>query len=166
MLNPTHEPIDGIVLNETPHRNKVIPYRAGASYNHGGIVDSVELLVVPAVRIEDLFARPDTKTGKIRVQARVHNAGQREAAAQFEFTVAPAASGETLQRIVLDRNLPPGDTLVETELHVAQPRRWELNEPYLYRVTVRVRERKAPRSTSAPSVAASATSRSRTATSA
>lgn len=139
VLNPTNEPIDGIVLSETPHRNKVIPYRAGASYNHGGIVDSVELLVVPSFRIDDLFARPDTKTGKIRVQARVHHAGQREAAAQFEFSVAPAASGETLERMVLERNLPPGDTLVETELHVAQPRLWELNEPHLYRVTARVR---------------------------
>jgi len=138
VLNPTNEPIDGIVLSETPHRNKVIPYRAGASYNHGGIVDSVELLVVPAVRIDDLFARPDTKTGKIRVQARVHNGGQHEAAAQFEFSVAPAASGETLQRIVLDRNLPSGESLVETELHVAQPRLWDLNEPNLYRVTTRV----------------------------
>ncbi|MBM3888432.1 MAG: glycoside hydrolase family 2, partial [Verrucomicrobia bacterium] len=63
VLNPTNEPIDGIVLGETPHRNKVIPYRAGASYNHGGIVDSVEFLVVPVVRVEDLFARPDTATG-------------------------------------------------------------------------------------------------------
>ena len=57
VLNPTNEPIDGIVLSETPHRNKVIPYRAGASYNHGGIVDSVELLVVPPIRFDDLFAR-------------------------------------------------------------------------------------------------------------
>ena len=63
-----------------------------------------------------------------------------EAAVQIEFTVAPANSGETLERIVLDRNLPSGDTLVETELHVAQPRLWELNEPNLYRVTVRVDE--------------------------
>ncbi|MDY0165251.1 MAG: glycoside hydrolase family 2 TIM barrel-domain containing protein [Thermoguttaceae bacterium] len=144
VLNPTNEPIDGIVLSETPHRNKVIPYRAGASYNHGGIVDSVELLVVPSIRIDDLFARPDTKTGNIRVQARVRNADQRDAAAQIEFTVAPAASGETLQGIVLDQHLPPGDTLVETELHVTQPRLWDLNEPNLYRVTARVRESGSP----------------------
>jgi hypothetical protein len=26
VLNPTHEPIDGIVLSETPHRNKALPY--------------------------------------------------------------------------------------------------------------------------------------------
>lgn len=138
VLNPTHQRIDGIVLSETPHRNKVIPYRAGASYNHGGIVDSVELLVVPPVRIEDLFARPEAKSGKIRVQVKARNAGKREASSQFEFTVAPAASGETLQRIVLDRKLPPGDTFVETELYVGQPRLWDLNEPNLYRVTARV----------------------------
>ena len=56
VLNPTHEPIDGVVLNQTPHRNKVIPYHAGASYNHGGIVDSVELLIVPHVRIDGVTA--------------------------------------------------------------------------------------------------------------
>ena len=98
VLNPTHETIDGIVLNETPHRNKVIPYGAGASYNHGGIVDSVELLVVPLVRIDDLFARPETSTGRIRVQVKMHNGGQGAAAAQLQLTVAPAASGETLQQ--------------------------------------------------------------------
>lgn len=144
VLNPANEPIDGIVLNETPHRNKVIPYRAGGSYNHGGIVDSVELLVVPAVRIEDVFSRPDTATGKVRVRAQVRNAARSERAVQLEFAVAPAPSGETLQRIVLDRKLSPGDMLIETELHVIAPRRWEPSEPNLYRVTARVQEKDRP----------------------
>ena len=55
VLNPTNSPIDGIVLGETPHRNKVMPYSAGGSYNQGGIVDSVELLVVPALYVTDLL---------------------------------------------------------------------------------------------------------------
>lgn len=141
VLNPTHEPIDGIVLNETPHRNKVIPYHAGASYNHGGIVDSVELLVVPAVRIENLFVRPDMATGRIRVQANLRNAAEREANAWLELAVAPGASGETLDATMTERNLPHGDSLVEAELRVINPRLWELSEPNLYRVTARVRER-------------------------
>jgi len=29
VLNPTHQPIDGIVLNEIPHRNKALPYTSG-----------------------------------------------------------------------------------------------------------------------------------------
>ncbi|MCA9433457.1 MAG: glycoside hydrolase family 2, partial [Candidatus Omnitrophica bacterium] len=49
VLNPTDTSIDGIVLSETPHRNKVNAYTAGSSYNHGGIVAPVRLLVVPAV---------------------------------------------------------------------------------------------------------------------
>jgi len=144
VLNPTNEPIDGIVLGQTPHRNKVIPYRAGASYNHGGIVDSVELLVVPPVRIEDVFARPEAKTGKIRLQVMVHNAGLEAADSRLQFAVAPAASGETLQQVVLDRNLPPGRSTVETELCVSEPRLWELNEPNLYRVTARVQQKGRP----------------------
>lgn len=140
VLNPTHESIDGIVLNETPHRNKVIPYRAGASYNHGGIVDSVELAVVPAVYVEDLFVRPEVKTGRIRAEARVRNAAERETSVRLEFTAAPSASGETLDAAIVDRSVPPGDSLVAVDLHVDNPRRWDLNEPNLYRVTVRVCE--------------------------
>ena len=35
VLNPTHEPIDGIVLNETPHRNKALPYSSGQRLGPG-----------------------------------------------------------------------------------------------------------------------------------
>lgn len=143
VLNPTHEPIDGIVLNETPHRNKVIPYHAGASFNHGGIVDSVELLVVPAVRIEDVFARPDVATGQIRLQVTVRNSAPQETVGRMEFTVALAAGGETLRRTKLTRTFSPGDTLVETSLHLGEPRLWDLNEPNLYRVTARVTDEQA-----------------------
>jgi hypothetical protein len=138
VLNPTHQPIDGIVLRQTPHRNKEIPYRAGASYNHGGIVDSVELLVTPPVRIEDLFVRADAKTGDVRIQANVRNAGGVPAKGYIEFTIAPAASGETISIDHLRRELPPGDTLVETQLRVDDPQLWALNKPFLYRVTARV----------------------------
>ncbi len=138
VLNPTHESIDGIVLNQTPHRNKVIPYSAGGSYNHGGIVDSVELLVVPAVRVEDLFVRPEMETGVLRIQANVRNAQNAPVRGSIEFMVAPATSGETLAVIRLPREVPPGDTLIEAHLQVGNPRLWELNDPYLYRVTARV----------------------------
>ncbi len=144
VLNPTHEPIDGIVLNQTPHRNKAVPYHAGASYNHGGILDSVELLVVPAVRIEDLFVRPDMETGSIRVRVNLRNATEREANVRLEFTVAPAAAGETLSAASVERNVAPGDSLVEVDLRVTNPRRWELNEPNLYRVTARVQRKDGP----------------------
>lgn len=139
VLNPTDEPVDGIVLNQTPHANKGIPCTAGASCNHGGIVDSVEIVVVPAVWIEDFFVRPDPKTGAIAVCVNVRNTRDGPARVRLELAVAPAANGETLGIAREDDELPSGDTLLEKRLQVEAPRLWELNDPYLYRVTARVR---------------------------
>ena len=138
VLNPTNERIDGIVLAETPHRNKTAPYSPGSDFNYGGITDSVELLLVPPVRVEDLFVQPDTRTGVLLVQAQVRNAGAGPAEGRLAVTAAPAASGETLAVQELDRQWPPGDTSVEVRLPLANPRLWDLNDPFLYRVTARV----------------------------
>ena len=108
VLNPTHQPIDGIVLNQTPHQARCLPYRAGGAYNCGGITDSVELLLAPALRVEDLYAAPDPKTGLIRIEANVRNTSPDTARARIEFTVAPAASGETLRVIALGAGVRAG----------------------------------------------------------
>ena len=146
VLNPTNQPIDGIKLSETAHTAKSAEaWVPGRGPNWGGITDSVELIVAPAVRVEDLFVRPDPKTGIIRVQANLRNAGkQRRFGGRIVLCVSPATSGETLNALQLDRELPPGDTLIETELKVENPRLWELNDPYLYRVTVRVSAASSP----------------------
>ena len=59
VLNPTYQPIDGIALKDTPSGAKQYPFTSNALYNTGGIIGDVELLVVPAVRISDLFVVPD-----------------------------------------------------------------------------------------------------------
>ena len=139
VLNPTSVPIDGITLAETAHTAKSPgSWLPGRGANWGGITDSVQWIVAPAVRVEDLFVRPDPKSGRIRVQANLRNAGKQAVAGRIVLCVSPATSGETLHAWSLDRELPPGDTLVEAELNVASPRLWELNDPYLYRVTARV----------------------------
>jgi hypothetical protein len=138
VLNPANEPIDGIKLSETAHTAKTIPWTPGRGGNWGGIADSAELIVAPAVRVEDLFVRPDPKTGQIRVQANLRNAGKQAAAGRILLSVAPANGGETLNVAQIERELPTGDTLLEAMLKVDNPRLWELNDPNLYRVTVRV----------------------------
>lgn len=138
VLNPTHQPIDGIVLNETPHRNKTLPYQVGNAWDQGGIWDSVELLLVPAVRVEDLFVRPDWKSGDIRLQLNVRNAGAKAVQGKVQLSVAPAATGETLVITNFARELQAGDTLIETVVRVEKPRLWNLDDPFLYRVTARV----------------------------
>jgi len=137
VLNPTLQPIDGMTMGQTPHQARVIPYSAGAAYNCGGITDSVELMLTPAVRVEDLYASPDPQSGTIRIKANLRHAGPRALHQRLEFAVAPAASGETLEAVILDRDLPPGDTLITAELKVSQPHLWDLHDPYLYRVTLR-----------------------------
>ncbi|MBM4095072.1 MAG: hypothetical protein FJ276_37535, partial [Planctomycetes bacterium] len=83
VLNPNNERIDGIVLAETCHYAKSEPFRPGLTFNPGGIVDSVELLATPAVRVEDLAVRPDWKTGVIEVQANIRNASPATIAARI-----------------------------------------------------------------------------------
>ena len=140
VLNPTNEPIDGIRLVETARRCKVIPYRAGAGFNHGGITDSVELLCVAAVRVEDLFvtAYPEQTKGTIHIRAVVHNAAAEAKNGSVDFTLSSARGGETTASIHLEREFPAGSTPVEADLTIDNPRLWELNDPYLYRVTARV----------------------------
>ena len=130
VLNPTHKPIDGITLYQTPRQAKETPYRAGSAFNHGGIMDSVELLVAPPVRVEDLYVRPDPKTGIIRIKANIRNAAKKSAQGRIEFTVAPAASGPALAYSTVKRDLPVGDTLVEGQLKVENPRLWDIDDPF------------------------------------
>lgn len=135
VLNPTHERIDGITLSETPHRNKALPYTAGSAWNQGGIVDSVELILCPQVRIEDVFATC-ALDGNLHVDATLHNAGS-EALARVHLSVALAPSGETIATSGLAQVLSPGRTSVPLSLRIPDVRLWELAEPNLYRVTVR-----------------------------
>ncbi|MBM3238879.1 hypothetical protein FJZ31_21520 [Candidatus Poribacteria bacterium] len=139
VLNPTNEPINGITLKQTPHRNKVVPYVTGGSYNHGGIMQSVELLYVPPVRISDIFARPEVDSGIIRLQAKVRNDTGAVARGSLTMSVAHAAGGNAIETVSLKNDCAPGDSFHEMEMRIAEPRLWSVDDPYLYRVTVHLR---------------------------
>jgi len=138
VLNPTKEGIDGIALFSTPRSCKNYPVTPGQSYNVGGIVDSVELLATPVVRAENIYAKPDWKTGVIDLEVNVRNAASKPVKGSVRFSVAPAQNGETLDAVLLTPELPPGDTLVRARLRVPQHRLWSLEDPFLYRVTAAV----------------------------
>jgi hypothetical protein len=137
VLNPIEEPIDGIRLAETPHRNKRNrDYQPGASLNHGGIMLPIDLLTVPAVRIADVFARPDIATGEIRLTITIRNDEGAPAAGRLMASAGPASTGEVLDTASLDAEFIPGETLHELSLSIAQPRFWSLDDPHLYSVAV------------------------------
>lgn len=138
VLNPRHEPIDGIALGETPHRCKCDPYIAGGAFNHGGITAPVQLVLAPPIRLEDLWVRADADSGKVRVQARAQNDEAHTVSATIEFSLASPGESVTLTNHGGEYSLAPGENVVEAELAVDDPQLWQLNEPNLYRVSCRL----------------------------
>ena len=137
VLNPTSEPIDGIVLSQVPHRNKLpsglIP---GSSYNYGGIVQKVEFLVLPAVRIADIFPQPNIYTGEMKLSITVRNDLDSKANGELLVDIAPDKGGEIVARKSLKGDFPPGESHFEVSLYVPNPRLWSLEDPFLYRINV------------------------------
>ncbi len=139
VLNPKAEAIDGIVLGETPHRNKVPSgIGVGGSYNSGGITEPVEVFWTPPVRIDDVYVRPDWQTGKVKVQATLTNTGANSADARIEFSIVPAFANEPVASLTLQHEVPAGTAPVLCEMTVNHPRLWQLDDPSLYRLTTRV----------------------------
>ncbi|MGB2754844.1 MAG: glycoside hydrolase family 2 TIM barrel-domain containing protein [Phycisphaerae bacterium] len=138
VLNPTYESIDGISLHNAPVGRRQYPKPVDNAYNTGGIIDSVELLLAPAVRIEDLQVIPDWKTGEVRIRMQVRSTLEKPVSGHIRLIVAPAVGGASVVEGGCEQELAVGDTLVETRLRVPHHRLWELNDPYLYRVTASV----------------------------
>ena len=139
VLNPSNEPIDGIVLKEVPHRNKVIPYTVGSSFNQGGIIAPVSLCVVPVVRLTDVFARPDPKSGSVSLRISLQNDTNQPVCCRLTASIGPAMS-QVLAESSRDgeTEVMPGSSVTEVALHVARPRMWSPDDPHLYRVNIRL----------------------------
>jgi hypothetical protein len=136
VLNPKAEPIDGIVLAETGHRNKVPSgIGVGGSYNSGGITEPVEMVWTPVIRIEDVYVRPDWKTGQLRAQVTVLNMGPEPAHGQIQLAIAPALESTPVATVRRNQEFPVGSRQLECELNVPNHRLWQLDDPYLYRLT-------------------------------
>ncbi len=135
VLNPGNEPIDGLVLGEIPHRNKRVPHQPGSSYNYGGILLPVEMLIVPAVRIADVFAQPDWRTGEVQLAITVRNDTDDTVHGRLEAAIAPQLSGDTQATASLEADFPPGESLRAIRLGIEQPQLWSLGDPWLYLLT-------------------------------
>lgn len=138
VLNPTHERIDGIVLNETPHRHKLLPFSPGAFYNHGGIQAPVELLSVPAMRITDIHVVPDLDASVLRVTVTVRNDTGKTIEGALGISIAPDKTSDVLITAALDARWTCGEYARVLTLPVTRPHQWNLDDPFLYRVQVRL----------------------------
>ena len=125
---------------QRPNRNKTdsVECVPGSAFNYGGVLGNVELLVVPAVYVEDLFVTADLQSGLLTIEATVQNTQPLSITGTLDLEIGPAAQGDTRQTVQLERELAPGRTTVKSTVTVAQPRAWSLDDPFLYRVTARV----------------------------
>jgi len=143
VVKPGDERIDGLVLAEIPHRNQFdhAKFQPGMSYNIAGITGPVELLVVPAVRIADIFARPNPATGRIEASITLQNDTGSPAQGELALLAGPAGpaeGGHILATATAKADLPPGRSVHELAVTIAQPRLWDLDDPFLYRLTARL----------------------------
>lgn len=138
VLNPTDEPIDGVVLPETPHRNKFTKYTNGALPDYGGIIESVELMMSPAIRITDVFVRPDWKTGAVPISVTLQNTLSRSGRARVHFAVTGTSLAQTVLTDSVHVEVAPGETGVKHQIQIQNFRLWDTADPYLYRLQVSI----------------------------
>lgn len=138
VLNPTHDLINGITFAEVPKSCKTWPVWSNAIYNFGGIVDSVVLASVPSVRITNLYGAPDRRSGKVSVQVSVYNTTGKPQDVQLSVSIGPSASQGDMITSNYRLTAPAGESVQHAELTVRSPHLWDVNDPFLYRLSVSV----------------------------
>ena len=139
VLNPTAERIDGIVLAETPHGNKAAPdseFWPGRGYNFGGIIGAVDLRVVPVPGIGDVHVTATLETGEITAQIDIENVMNETVSRTLAVTVAEAQSGFVAARESQVVHCAAGDTETTVRLTVGDVHPWDVDDPFLYSVTI------------------------------
>ena len=138
VLNAADQPIDGISLANIPSRNNTNTITPGAGYASGGLVDSVELVMAPAIRVVDLHLLPDWKTGRIEVRAAVENGAPQPASVALELFANLVDGGETTRTTTVEATATPGVSTIVSNVVVPNFKLWELNDPNLYAVSARL----------------------------
>ena len=145
VINPTREPIDGLVLAEVPHSNKALAddFRPGAGYNTGGIVGEVVVHIEPPVRLLDVFVRSQLRTGVMSVDVEVSPAAASGPPMVVDVLVSEDGTGFHVgqARETVEGPGPSGSTsAVHVELWVPPEdlKPWDVSDPFLYLVRVRL----------------------------
>ena len=135
VLNASDAPIDGISMANIPRRNNTNTITPGCGYASGGLVDSVELLMVPNVRIADLQLIPNWKTGEITVRATMENFTAEKVTGQITLRAASSDGGAFTPDTTFAAESAPEKSVVEGKIIVPDFKLWNLNDPNLYTVT-------------------------------
>src|SRR4029077_9441124 len=107
-------------------RNKFTGLRNGALADYGGIIESIELLLTPAVCLYDVFRRPDWKTGKVLISVTVQNALSKPGRARVHFVVTTTSVPQIVLTDTISATLAAGETAVNHEIAVSNHHLWDI----------------------------------------
>jgi hypothetical protein len=145
VLNPADERIDGIVLDETPHGNKnAAEFWPGRSFDFGGILGQVSLRVVPVPRLDDVHVTAALDTGEITVRINIEGCDSRSFPRTLAVTVSADGTGFVAARAAQPVPCAPGRTEAVVRLTVGDVHPWDVDDPFLYTVTVTLSDDRAP----------------------
>ena len=137
VVNPIDKDIDGLNINNIPHRNKSLKKQAGSNLNHGGIWFGVELAVVPGIHITDKFVSGDIKTGMLNIQLEMNNTTDDTVTACVEMNVYDKSDFcNKITGQVCDIDLKPGISAEGFSFIVPQHKLWDTDNPNLYKVEI------------------------------
>jgi hypothetical protein len=138
VLSPGNDETDGLTLDDIPHRNRTVDFSGGNSIHLSGIIDSVELHLVPAVHIDDMFVQADHTDGTITAAVSIRNSVDTPTPVEIEAIVTPASEGGVIDRTITTETSIGVEHTSTLMLRVRTPHLWDTDDPFLYRVTVRI----------------------------
>ena len=102
----------------------------------GGINQHVTLAAQPTVRIKDVFARPDIKTGTFHVEVTLENNSSSPANVALIANYGEFKPARALGTVTSKASAPPGESTTTLIIALKHPRLWNLNDPFLYTMRV------------------------------
>ena len=100
----------------------------------GGISQHVTLVVQPAVRIQDVFARADLQTGRIQLHVTLQNNSGAPAAVALGASYGEYKPRKDLGIVRAKATVAPGSAVATMEISVGRPHPWDLDDPFLYSI--------------------------------
>ncbi len=121
--------IDGLGRDDMPHWRGAIA---------GGIWQSVCLVATDAVYIDDAFVSGNIESGAVAVEATLRNTRLESHPAALRWDIVPHQDDTAVVSASESLLLRPGTSRLQREFTVTDHKLWQLADPQLYRLTIRV----------------------------
>ena len=132
---PYSEEVDGYNFWKIPHRHKLPDHlMPGYDYNTVGISGKVELVVLPKLRIADMYLHGNMETAQIDVEYTIHSDYEEERELFLDTRVSDKRTGELCADRRGSYRIGYGDTTFSVSVPIKEVQLWSPEDPFLYSV--------------------------------